>query len=47
VYDLLCRSPLGKHDLWFGVVIFALIVAAAYGLTHVLSGRAAYIHVVR
>jgi uncharacterized membrane protein len=45
VYDLLCRSPLGKHDLWFGIVVFALIVAAAYGLTHVLSGRAAYIHV--
>jgi uncharacterized membrane protein len=45
VYDLLCRSPLGKHDLWFGVVTFALIVGAAYGLTHVLSGRAAYIHV--
>jgi uncharacterized membrane protein len=45
VYDLLCRSPLGKHDLWFGVVVFVLIVAAAFGLTHVLSGRAAYIHV--
>ena len=45
VYDLLCRSPLGKHDLWFGIVVFLLIVAAAYGLTHVLSGRAAYIHV--
>ncbi|MET0319990.1 MAG: urate hydroxylase PuuD [Duganella sp.] len=45
VYDLLCRSPLGKHDFWFGVVIFILIVAAAFGLTHVLSGRAAYIHV--
>jgi uncharacterized membrane protein len=45
VYDLLCRSPLGRHDLWFGIVMFLLIVAAAYGLTHVLSGRAAYIHV--
>jgi uncharacterized membrane protein len=45
VYDLLCRSPLGKRDLWFGVVIFVLIVATAYGLTHVLSGRAAYIHI--
>jgi uncharacterized membrane protein len=45
VYDLLCRSPLGKHDGAFGAVIFALITAAAYGLTHVLSGRAAYIHV--
>ena len=45
VYDLLCRSPLGRHDAAFGVVIFALIVGAAYGLTHVLSGRAAYIHI--
>ncbi|SFL99982.1 urate hydroxylase PuuD [Rugamonas rubra] len=45
VYDLLCRSPLGKHDFWFGVVVFALIVAAGFGLTHWLSGRAAYIHV--
>ena len=45
VYDLLCRSPLGKHDFWFGVVVFALVVAAGFGLTHWLSGRAAYIHV--
>ncbi|GGY82397.1 urate hydroxylase PuuD [Pseudoduganella plicata] len=45
VYDLLCRSPLGKHDLWFGIVVFALLVAAAWALTHLLSGRAAYIHV--
>jgi uncharacterized membrane protein len=45
VYDLLCRSPLGQRELPFGLVVFALIVGAAYGLTHVLSGRAAYIHV--
>jgi len=45
IYDLLCRSPLGKHELWFGVVVFALLVAAGYALTHLLSGRAAYIHV--
>jgi uncharacterized membrane protein len=45
VYDLLCRSPLGKHDLAFGIVVFALLVGAAWVLTHVLSGRAAYIHV--
>jgi len=45
VYDLLCRSPLGRHDLWFGAVVFALLVAAAWALTHLLSGRAAYIHV--
>ena len=45
VYDVLCRSPLGKHDLAFGAVIFAFLVAASYVLTHYLSGRAAYIHV--
>jgi uncharacterized membrane protein len=45
VYDLLCRSPLGKRDGAFGVVIFVLIVGAAYVLTHLLSGRAAYIHI--
>ena len=45
VYDLLCRSPLGKHDLAFGAVIFAFLVAGAWVLNHFLSGRAAYIHV--
>jgi len=45
VYDLLCRSKLGKHDLAFGAVVFALLVAASWVLTHFLSGRAAYIHV--
>ena len=45
VYDLLCRSKLGQHDLAFGVVIFALLVASTWVLTHYLSGRAAYIHV--
>ncbi len=45
VYDLLCRSQLGRHGLAFGVVVFALLVGAAWVLTHFLSGRAAYIHV--
>lgn len=45
VYDLLCRSPLGQRDGLFGIVIFALIVLAAYALSKLLSGRAAYIHV--
>ena len=45
VYDLLCRSPLGKHDFAFGLVMFVLIVGAAWVLSHLLSGRAAYIHV--
>jgi len=45
VYDALCRSPLGKHDAAFGVVIFLLLTLACWVLTHYLSGRAAYIHV--
>ena len=45
VYDLLCRSKLGEHDLAFGVVIFAFLTASAYVLNTFLSGRAAYIHV--
>jgi uncharacterized membrane protein len=45
VYDLLCKSPLGKHDLAFGAVIFAFLTGAAYVLTHLLSGRAAYLHI--
>ncbi|GAB3456195.1 urate hydroxylase PuuD [Massilia terrae] len=45
VYDLLCRSKLGKHDIAFGVVMWALLSGAAYVLTHLLSGRAAYIQV--
>ncbi|MFS8084170.1 MAG: urate hydroxylase PuuD, partial [Acidobacteriota bacterium] len=45
VYDLLMISPLGKNEKLFALVAYVLIVAAAYGLTRVLSGRAAYIHV--
>lgn len=45
VYDGLCRSPLGAHPVWFGITFFLLITAAAYWLSHLLSGRAAYIHV--
>jgi uncharacterized membrane protein len=44
VYDLLIRSPLGENETAFAIVAYALLVGAAYLLTHVLSGRAAYIH---
>ncbi|MBI3230030.1 MAG: urate hydroxylase PuuD [Burkholderiales bacterium] len=45
VYDLLCRSKLGQNELAFGVVVYLLLVGAAFGLSQVFSGRAAYIHV--
>ncbi len=45
VYDLLMISPLGKNEKAFAVVAYLLVVAIAYGLSQVLSGRATYIHV--
>lgn len=45
VYDALCRSPLGRRDGVLGLVVFALLVALAFGLHQVFSGRAAFIHV--
>ncbi|MFZ6643337.1 urate hydroxylase PuuD [Undibacterium sp. TC4M20W] len=45
VYDLLCRSPLGKREGLLGIIMFVFIVAAAFVLSKFLSGRAAYIHV--
>src|SRR5205085_7742942 len=45
VYDLLWRSPLGKNTPLAFAISFVLLIAVSYGLTHVLSGRAAYIHI--
>jgi uncharacterized membrane protein len=45
VYDLLVQSPLGRNEVAFACVAYALVVGAAYLSTHVLAGRAAYIHV--
>jgi len=45
VYDVAARTALSRSDELFASVAFAAIVAVAYGLTHVVSGRAAYIHV--
>jgi len=45
VYDGLCRSPLGRSDLFLGMVVFALIGLLGWALDLVFSGRAAYLHV--
>ncbi|HEX8650126.1 MAG TPA: urate hydroxylase PuuD [Pyrinomonadaceae bacterium] len=44
VYDLLMLSPLAGHETAFAALAYALLVFVAYLLTHVLSGRAAYLH---
>ena len=45
VYDLLWRSPLGQNTPLAFAISFALLLGVSYGLTQLLSGRAAYIHV--
>jgi uncharacterized membrane protein len=45
VYDLLGQSPLGRSETAFAAVCFLLVVAVTYGLTHALSGRAAFMHI--
>ena len=45
IYDLLCKSPLGNRPEYMGLAVLALITAAAWGFTHVFSGRGALIHV--
>jgi uncharacterized membrane protein len=43
VYDALWKSPLARTPAIAALVSFGLIVVAAYGLTHLFSGRAAYL----
>lgn len=45
VYDGLWRSPLGEHEVVAGVVCYLLVVAVAFALTQIYSGRGAYMHV--
>ena len=42
VYDVLCRSRLGRHSRALGVVLTVLLSAAAWLLCHLFSGRGAY-----
>jgi len=45
IYDFLCESALGKNPALLGLVLLLLLVATAYALNMVFSGRAAYIHI--
>lgn len=44
LYDLLCKSPLGKNSQLVFVVVFAFIVALTFCLTLVFSDRGAFVH---
>ena len=45
VYDRICKSPIGRNTPLLALIVFALIVAAAWFYSHVFSGRGALIHV--
>jgi uncharacterized membrane protein len=43
IYDVLCRSPLGRRSGLLGAVLAVLLAVAAWGLCNLFSGRGAYI----
>lgn len=45
LYDFIWQSPLGKMENVATGLCFLLLLGATYGLAHVFSGRAAYMHV--
>ncbi len=45
VYDAMAQSPIAKSETLFASIAFVLVVAVAFGLSRVLSARAAYMHV--
>ncbi len=44
LYDLLCRSALGKSTTGLMVVLFLILVAMSWGYTQIFTGRAAMLH---
>ncbi len=44
VYDLLCKSALGRNEKTLGALLFFLTALLAWGLCQIYSGRGAYIH---
>ena len=45
LYTGLCRSPTGRNTGLLGFCLFLMLLAFAWGYTHVFSGRGAFIHI--
>jgi len=43
-YDILCRLFFGKSDTVLMLLLYAILVFIAWGLTHLFTGRAALLH---
>jgi uncharacterized membrane protein len=44
IYDLLCKSRLGESTYGLMGVLFVILIAMAWGYTHLFTGRAAMLH---
>lgn len=44
IYDLLCKSPLGRSDTGLMLVLYVVLVFMAWGYTQLFTGRAAFLH---
>ena len=45
LYTALCRSPIGRNTGPLAACLFVMLLAFAWGYTHVFSGRGAFIHI--
>ena len=44
LYDILCKSPLGDQPTVLMVILFAILIAMAWGYNQIFTGRAALLH---
>ncbi|WP_419914190.1 urate hydroxylase PuuD [Hoeflea sp.] len=44
VYDFACKMFLGKSDTGLMIFLYVVLVAMAWGYTHLFTGRAAFLH---
>ncbi|MGC4409352.1 cysteine desulfurase [Rhizobium rosettiformans] len=44
LYDLLCKSPLGRNTWGLMAFLYVVLIAMAWGYTQVFTGRAAFLH---
>jgi len=44
MYDLICKSPFGNDNTRLMVALYFILVAVAWGYTHLFTGRAAFLH---
>jgi uncharacterized membrane protein len=44
LYDLLCKSPLGRNTWGLMAFLYVVLIAMAWGYTQIFTGRAAFLH---